>query len=234
MNLQTFAKTAPVSLTLIVLFIGYFALQAALGVNIDNPSGSELIRFGANVLPLSLGDEPWRLLSSGFLHIGLMHLMFNSFAMYFFGQAAESVFGTWRFLGLFLLAVVSGNLLSNYMTWQAVQAGSHLNIGAGASGGIMGVGTSLLVLSFFPKYAQFLNKTSLLWVMAINLVIGFAIPNIDNAAHIGGTICGAIMAVALGLKYLSSPIKAIIFYLSITTMLVLAWLAFHQAIRPLL
>lgn len=224
MNLQTFAKTAPVSLILIIAFVGYFALQFLMGVNIDNPSNADLVRFGANVLPLSIGDEPWRLVASGFLHIGLMHLVFNSFAMYFFGQVAERLFGSWRFLMLFLLSVVAGNLLSNYFSLQSILAGGKLSIGAGASGGIMGLGASLLALSFMPRFAQFLDKKSLLWVMAINLIMGFAVEGIDNAAHIGGAICGAVLGVVLALRNVAkSPIKSILACLGVALALGVAW-----------
>lgn len=194
MNIQTLAKYAPVTLILLVLFVGYAALQLMLGVSLDSPSSTDLLRFGANFLPKTLTDEPWRLLSSGFLHIGIMHLLFNGFAIYFFGQVAEPIFGKWRYVLLFLLSVVAGNLLSLYVAWQGFLKGLPFAIGAGASGGIMGIGMALVAVSFsHHPIASSLNKKSLMTVMAINLVMGFALPNIDNAAHIGGAICGGVL-----------------------------------------
>lgn len=223
MSLKIFAKTAPVCLALIVAFVGYAVLQVIMGVNIDSPSNADLIRFGANVLPLSIGDEPWRLVASGFLHIGLMHLVFNGFAMYFFGQVAEQFFGSWRFLALFLLSVVAGNLLSNYVTWQGVLSGGALSIGAGASGGIMGLGASLLALSFVPRFAKILNRKSLATVMAVNLLIGFVIQGIDNFAHIGGAICGAILGVVFGY---CNPTKSLVVCLGVLVVLMALWWGF--------
>lgn len=231
MNLQSFAKFAPASFGLIVLFIAYFVWQAVLGVDIENPSSASLVRFGANVLPLSMAGEPWRLLVSGFLHIGLMHLVFNSFAMYFFGQVAERLLGSWRFLCVFLLCVLAGNLLSNYQTWQSVKSGGVLAIGAGASGGIMGLGACLLALSFLPQFAKILNKKSLAWVMAINLIMGFAIQGIDNWAHIGGAVLGAVLGLVVG----STPIyhsryKSYLVYLLALASLVGLWFMLSNAI----
>ncbi|MDO5650746.1 MAG: rhomboid family intramembrane serine protease [Moraxella sp.] len=82
MNFQQLIKHAPTTFMLLVLIVGYFIIQFLMGVNIDSPSTQDLVKYGANFLPFSLNDEPWRLLSSGFLHIGLMHLLFNGFALY--------------------------------------------------------------------------------------------------------------------------------------------------------
>ncbi len=93
MTIQQLLKTAPVTTLLLVSFIGLFIMQVLTGVDANNPSTEALLNWGANALPLTMTDDPWRLVSSAFLHIGLMHLLFNGFAMYFFGQIAEPMFG---------------------------------------------------------------------------------------------------------------------------------------------
>lgn len=100
MNIKTLWQAAPVTLLLIAGFVLVMVIQSLLGVRIDDPSMADLLRFGANFLPVTL-HEPWRLVSSGFLHIGILHLLFNSFAMYYLGQAAELILGGLRLLGLF-------------------------------------------------------------------------------------------------------------------------------------
>lgn len=195
MTIVQFAKTTPVTFTLIAIIVGYFVVQVMVGVQVDTPSFVDLIRFGANFLPLNL-DEPWRFVVSGFLHIGLMHLVFNSFALYFFGQVVEHLLGAWRLLAVFVLSVVAGNLVSAYVQWHGIQAGAKPVISAGASGGIMGLGCALLVMSLMPRFDGRLNTKSLIWIMAVNLVMGFALATIDNAAHIGGAVCGGLMAAA--------------------------------------
>ena len=86
MTIQQLLKTAPVTTLLLVSFIGLFIMQVLSGVDANNPSTEELLKWGANALPYTMDSEPWRLASSAFLHIGLMHLLFNGFAMYFLAR----------------------------------------------------------------------------------------------------------------------------------------------------
>ena len=204
MTIQQLLKTAPVTTLLLVSFIGLFIMQVLTGVDANNPSTEALVKWGANALPFTMDNEPWRLVSSAFLHIGLMHLLFNSFAMYFFGQIAEPMFGSAKFLALFLLAAIGGSLLNNYVTWQGIVDGTgQAGLSAGASGGIMGIGAALLIAALFKisVNGMVLNLKSLIFIMGINLVYGFAVPGIDNAGHIGGAITGLIIALAFAIAY---------------------------------
>ena len=204
MTIQQLLKTAPVTTLLLASFVGLFVLQVVTGVDANNPSTEGLLKWGANALPFTMIDDPWRLVSSAFLHIGLMHLLFNGFAMYFFGQIAEPMFGSAKFLALFLLAAIGGNLLNNYVTWQSILDGTgQPGLSAGASGGIMGIGAALLIAALFKisVNGMVLNLKSLIIIMAINLVYGFAVPGIDNAGHIGGAITGLIIALAFAIGY---------------------------------
>ncbi len=204
MTIQQLLKTAPVTTLLLVSFIGLFIMQVLTGVDANNPSTEALLKWGANALPYTMGDEPWRLISSGFLHIGLMHLLFNGFAMYFFGQIAEPMFGSAKFLALFLLAAIGGSLLNNHITWQGILEGTgQPGLSAGASGGIMGIGAALLIAAFFKisVNGMVLNLKSLILIMGINLVYGFAVPGIDNAGHIGGALTGLIIALGIGIAH---------------------------------
>ncbi|MGP4716460.1 rhomboid family intramembrane serine protease [Psychrobacter sp. T6-6] len=204
MTILQLLKTAPITTLLLASFIGLFVLQIVTGVDANNPSTEALLSWGANALPFTMSDEPWRLVSSAFLHIGLMHLLFNGFAMYFFGQIAEPMFGSAKFLALFLLAAIGGNLLNNYVTWQGIIDGTgQPGISAGASGGIMGIGAALLIAALFKILVNgmVLNLKSLVFIMGINLVYGFAVPGIDNAGHIGGAITGLVIALAFVIGY---------------------------------
>ena len=204
MTIQQLLKTAPVTTLLLACFIGLFVMQIVTGVDANNPSTEALVKWGANALPLTMMDDPWRLASSAFLHIGLMHLLFNGFAMYFFGQIAEPMFGSAKFLALFLLAAIGGNLLNSYVTWQSILDGTgQPGLSAGASGGIMGIGAALLIAALFKisVNGMVLNLKSLIFIMGINLVYGFAVPGIDNAGHIGGAITGLVIALAFAIGY---------------------------------
>ena len=193
----------PITLALVVMCVGVFALQLFFGVNPTNPTNQALIAWGANFLPFSLGEAPWRLVTSLFLHIGFMHLLFNMFALYYFGQVAERMFGAVNFLALFLLSGVGGNLLNNFLGLHSVMAGEPPIISAGASGGIMGIGMALLVTALtktsFNNFA--LNFRSLLIVMAINLGYGFLVGGIDNASHVGGAIIGGLLGMVYVMQY---------------------------------
>ncbi|OLF39187.1 rhomboid family intramembrane serine protease [Psychrobacter sp. Cmf 22.2] len=204
MTIKQLLKTAPVTTLLLVSFIGLFIMQVLTGVDANNPSTQALLNWGANALPLTMVDDPWRLVSSAFLHIGLMHLLFNGFAMYFFGQVAEPMFGSAKFLVLFLLSAIGGNLLNNYVTWQGILDGTgQPGLSAGASGGIMGIGAALLIAALFKisVNGMVLNLRSLIFIMGINLVYGFAVPGIDNAGHIGGAITGLLIAFGFALTH---------------------------------
>ena len=204
MTIQQLLKTAPVTTLLLISFIGLFIMQVLSGVDANNPSTEALLKWGANALPYTMDNEPWRLASSAFLHIGLMHLLFNGFAMYFFGQIAEPMFGSVKFLALFLLAAIGGNLLNNHITWQGILDGTgQPGISAGASGGIMGIGAALLIAALFKisVNGMVLNLKSLIIIMGINLVYGFAVPGIDNAGHIGGAVTGLVIALAFAIAY---------------------------------
>lgn len=201
MNVKTFAKQSPMSFLLIIGIVGYFVLQFLMGVNIDNPSGQDLLKFGANFLPKTI-NEPHRLLTAGFVHIGIMHLLFNAFALYYLSPIAEKLFGKLPFLILFLLSVIGGNILNLYWNWfEFLKNPAPFSLAAGASGGVMGINASLLVASLHSVFGKFLNTKSLLFMLAMNIFIGFAISGIDNAGHIGGAIMGGLLALFMAFCY---------------------------------
>jgi len=103
-----------------------------------------------------------------------------------------------------LLAAIGGNLLNSYVTWQSILDGTgQPGLSAGASGGIMGIGAALLIAALFKisVNGMVLNLKSLIFIMGINLVYGFAVPGIDNAGHIGGAITGLVIALAFAIGY---------------------------------
>ena len=191
---------------LIAINIGLFAWQVLHGMDISNPSTADAIRWGADYAPLSFLAEPVRLFTSMFFHFGLIHLMLNMWALYIFGSIAEQMLGRVYFIGLYFLAGISGSLLSGYVSIQdsyellrigEVNRALLPSVGAGASGAVMGIGAALTILSLFPVLPQqrfLLDKRTLVSVMAINLVMGFMISGINNAAHIGGMLMGAFLA----------------------------------------
>lgn len=193
----------PMTLVIMAICISLFLLQLVMGVDPNQPSNEDLIKWGANFLPFTLGNDVWRMVTSLFLHIGLMHLMFNMFALYYFGQIAERMFGSINLLALFLLSGIGGNVLNNYLGWQGVTQGQLPVVSAGASGGIMGIGMALLITALLKTAINRLQLSfhSIFMVMAINLGYGFLVGGIDNAGHIGGAIVGALLGLLYVLQY---------------------------------
>ncbi|TQR62338.1 rhomboid family intramembrane serine protease [Acinetobacter sp. RF14B] len=190
---------------LIGINVGLFGWQVLSGMDISQPSSRDAISWGADYAPLTYLAEPIRLFSSMFFHFGLIHLMLNMWALYIFGSVAEQLFGRFYFIGLYVCAGLMGSLFSGYMNIQDTYAlieGGVANpellpsVSAGASGAVMGLGAALTVLSILPILPQqrfILDKKTLIMIMGLNLVMGFMISGINNAAHIGGMIMGACL-----------------------------------------
>lgn len=152
-----------------------------------------LLKFGANLDLLTIGfKEYYRLLTCAFLHIGLVHLLFNMYALYIIGTQAESYFGKIKYLTIYIVSAVSASLLSLMF--------STNSISAGASGAIFGLMGALLYFGYHYRiYLGNVIRSQILPIIAINLIFGFIMTGIDNAAHIGGLIGGFLTAMALGI-----------------------------------
>ncbi len=139
-----------------------------------------------------LDGEYWRLLTVALVHGSIIHLLFNMYALWIIGPIVEALYGPWRFLGLYLICVAAGSAAS--FATSDVPA-------VGASGGVFGLFGVLLVADRVHKPALTRNARNLTMqigmLIAINLAIGFAIPGIDNAAHIGGLVAGAALGFLL-------------------------------------
>jgi rhomboid protease GluP len=155
-----------------------------------------LIWFGAKDNALITQGQVWRLLTSIFLHIGPLHLFFNSYALFIFGVEVERVYGSARFLAIYLLAGLYGSLVSFAL---------GPNLSAGASGAIFGL--LGVMVAYFRRHRETFGERgrqhlmSLLGVAGFNLVLGFTLPGIDNLAHLGGLASGAILGWLLAPQY---------------------------------
>lgn len=162
---------------------------------------NNILWYGANIPDLIRKGDIYRLLSSVFIHANLMHLFCNMYALYVIGPQLESYLGRFKYLAVYLISGVTGNLLS--MAFSS-------SVSVGASGAIFGLFGSLLYFGYhYRVYLGTILKSQLIPLIILNLVIGFMIPNIDNAAHIGGLIGGILMTIALGVKYKSSNFEKI-------------------------
>ncbi|MBN1937298.1 MAG: rhomboid family intramembrane serine protease [Anaerolineae bacterium] len=152
-------------------------------------SGEVLVLFGAKFDPLIVDGQVWRLITPIFLHVGFVHLLFNSYAIYAIAPQIERVFGVARFVCIYMLSGAFGVLLSFAFS---------PNLSAGASGAIFGlIGTQA---AFFYRYRRALGGQgqrlfqNTLSVIVFNLVMTFTVSGIDIWGHVGGLLSG----VALG------------------------------------
>ena len=127
--------------------------------------------------------EWWRLITAGFLHAGLMHLLFNCLALYTLGNPFEALYGRTRYAILLLISLVAGSYAS--ITFNAEN-----QVSVGASGAIFGLFGALLVVG--RRLGADTRPT--LTLLAINTAIAIAIPNIDWRAHLGGLAGGVVVA----------------------------------------
>lgn len=157
-----------------------------------SPNGIQLT-WGANFGPATQDDEWWRLFTAMFLHFGAIHLALNCYALWDAGQLAERMYGHGRFLAIYLLSGLGGNLLS-----LVVQGNSAVS--GGASGAIFGMYAAVLVFLWRERAA--IHAYEFRWLFGggcafsvLTVVLGFVIPGIDNAAHIGGFITGLLASI---------------------------------------
>lgn len=138
--------------------------------------------------------EPWRMLTSAFLHSQgfILHILLNMYMLWIFGQALEPLLGRIRFLALYLISAVGGSV-GYYLLTPAYVPGQQLAGVVGASGAIFGLFGAMLVVQRRRG-----GDTRQLWVLiAINAVIGFVVPQIAWQAHLGGLVTGALCAAAI-------------------------------------
>jgi rhomboid protease GluP len=172
---------------LIDLNILVFLLMAFSGVNIMLPDSESLLKWGANFRPSTLEGQPWRLLTCCFLHIGILHLLFNMYALLYIGILLEPRLGSWRFGIAYLITGILSSMASLYIHDMTLSAGA-----SGAIFGMYGVFLAMLTTNLIEKATRKPLLTSIAIFVGYNLLNGMK-GGIDNAAHIGGLVSGIAM-----------------------------------------
>jgi len=198
--LQTlFTRANPFTMIFIGVNAGVFVLMClAGGFAVTSPDSAVLIGFGAKQNSLIAGQHQyWRLVTAIFIHIGIIHLLLNNYALWIIGQEIERIYGSARFVVLYLITGLIGSIGSYAFNPQATSAG--------ASGAIFGLFGALAAFAFryrkeIPEFLSREIKRRVLPIIAINLVFGFSVRIVDNAAHLGGLLAGVILALAVPYK----------------------------------
>ena len=169
-----------------------FAGMVLAGFGVVDVSARDLLAIGGNFRPALQEGQVWRLLTSMFIHAGLMHLFGNVMSLLFAGLFLERPMGSICFAACFLFCGIAGGIIS---------AVYHpMTVAVGASGGIFGLWGVLLVLGLTKSKhtsVQFGHVVAIAVVtIGYNLLLGLATAGVDNAAHLGGLAVGVVFGVA--------------------------------------
>ncbi|MGH9766893.1 MAG: rhomboid family intramembrane serine protease, partial [Blastocatellia bacterium] len=191
-------RATPVTYALLAVNIGLFLMMAFVSGGSEDPA--TLIAFGAKTNDLLRRGEWFRLVTPIFIHAGLLHLLLNSYALWVVGPQVEKLYGSARFLLIYLLAGVGG-VAGSYFG-QILLRKPFDSPSVGASGAIFGLFGVLAVFGFryrheLPPAIRRALTAGVLPVIVINLFIGFSIPFIDNSAHVGGLLTGAALTLII-------------------------------------
>jgi rhomboid protease GluP len=215
-------KPARATYALLAVNIVIFIVMVASGVSWISPQTDQVLRWGADYGPDTLGGQYWRLITSMFLHFGIIHLAGNMWCLWSLGQLTERLLGSISVLGLYLLTGIGASLLS--LSWDPMR------VSAGASGAIFGIAGVLISVLYFGQLGlQPEGRRKLLGYVVrfafINLVFGLS-AHIDNMAHLGGLVTGLLIGLFLARTFNLSPEerpakRRMIFMLSALVLLVL-------------
>src|SRR5215469_2622163 len=177
-----------VTQALLALNLLVFVTMALQGIALDPPTQALLDR-GANYAPLTLGGQPWRLVTALFLHGGFLHILFNMWCLWDLGGLCESLYVHVTFALVYLISGIGSSLAS---VWWHPAIPS-----VGASGAVFGI-VGALIASYYlgeftmPRFAMRGHLRSLVLFVVYNMMLGQVFGRVDNAAHIGGLVTGLV------------------------------------------
>ena len=183
-------KEYKVTYTIIILNILLYLIEVIKSRNLIDIDIYTLIQMGAKVNVLINSGEIYRLLTSAFLHGGIIHIFFNMSALNIIGREVEAVYGSKRYIAIYVISALGGSVVSYLF--------KPNSISVGASGAIFGLLGAMLI--FGLKERDKIGKQymkNILETIGLNVIIGITIPNIDNFAHLCGLILGTITSFIL-------------------------------------
>ena len=182
-------RVPPVTLAVLVLLAAIFVVEVRVGALASKES---IIAMGALARERVVAGEYWRLLTAPWLHGGTEHLVGNGIALYILGMVCEAAFGRAQLVVLYVLSGLAGSLVS-----MLVSAGPSV----GASGAIFGLQGAAIVLLRRERDRLLVRDRRVGFVLLIwaiyTIAGGLTDPFIDNGAHIGGALGGALIALRL-------------------------------------
>lgn len=186
-----YEKRSICTIALVLVNVAVFFFLTAKGMTED---AEFMLEHGAMYVPYVLQGEYQTILTSMFLHFGFEHLMNNMLILALIGWNLELEIGKIKFLLIYFLSGIAGNVLS---AWMELQVGDFA-VSAGASGAIFGLIGAAFYVAIRNK-GQFgeISGRGLLFMIGVSLYYGFTSEGVDNFAHIGGLLAGFLLAVLL-------------------------------------
>ena len=169
----------------ILINIFIFIIEVFISKNLLNIDVNTLVYMGAKLNIAINHGEIYRLITAAFLHGGILHILFNMSALNIIGKEVEKVYGGKKFLIIYLFSAIGGNLFSYLF--------SPSSISVGASGAIFGLLGAMLLFGIKGRVGK-KYLANMIETIVINIIISFAIPNIDIFGHIGGLIIGFLVS----------------------------------------
>jgi len=188
-NKKTKYKDSLITNILIGINVLMYLITALVSKNLLDINSLTLLSFGAKLNVLIDRGQVWRLLTCAFLHGGLLHITFNMYALKIIGAEVEYAFGKVKYIIIYLISAIGSSMFN------------PASISVGASGAIFGLFGAMIIFGIRNK-----NKIgkeyiiNLAQVVIVNIIIGIILSNIDNSAHMGGLVFGAISALILKSK----------------------------------
>jgi len=184
---------------LLAINCAIFIAMVVSGVSVLQPSTDELLRWGADYGPYTLGGQYWRVITSSFLHIGIVHLLVNMWSLWRLGRMLEKLLGAFSTIGVYLVTGIGAGILS--LSW------NPMRVSAGASGALFGIVGVLISFFYVAKVdipADRLQKLRgyVTRIAIYNLIYG-VLGNIDNMAHLGGLVTGLIIGFFLARSFVA-------------------------------
>ena len=187
-------RPGSITTALLIINVAMFLLPVLLSGGTTLFGGSsgrldqQLYNFGAmQPIAIAAQGQYWRLFTAMFLHANVLHIAFNMYALYLFGYLVEGAFGKVRFIAIYFVCGFLASVTSYVFS-------DPRSLGVGASGAIFGL-LGAWVAYNYRRRGSAIASAQLRWagiLIAINLFLGFSIASIDNFAHIGGLVSGAL------------------------------------------
>ena len=183
-------RKEPVTAGLILLNILVFLIVEFTG---SSQNTMHMLDCGAAFTPMIIqGGEYYRLFTCMFLHFGIEHLLNNMLVLFVLGSRLEQVIGKIKFLLIYLIGGVLGNVISLLIELRT----QDFAVSAGASGAVFAVMGAMIYIVIRNKgWLGDLSMRQILVMAAFSLYFGFANTGVDNTAHVGGMVSGFFLAV---------------------------------------